>query len=270
MSLRSLMTLAGAATLVGCVQPVESPEELVDPTFFFFSEFETADDERAAEAVLALEAATFDVVDLDGERSGRQWQPPPLTAEHLGGATAPAGVDPELQVSVQVAGLSRHPVSVHDAGVLIPDQAPLEPSAPVHDRSFPDGTDCWETPSCERIDTINQISKSNILYTIDYDTEKDFRRLTLPDGRAVLFARTWNDEVAIGEEGINSIDQNYSTDVFVEDKDDPGKTRRIMTVWTSVTLPNTNPSDDLIRTTVALGIDSLFARHDNVWDDEAR
>jgi hypothetical protein len=256
------------ASVTGCAAAPEAPSDLGELTLFFFSEFETGDDAYLGEALLNLEAGTLRSTDLEGELSGRQWIQPILKEEHRGGAGGPDGIDPAAQVPVTVAGRSRFPVATHAGGVLEPDQSQLEPSAPEHDRTFPGDTACWAESSCERIDTDNLVKKSNILYTIVYETEKDFRRLTLPDGRAAMVARTWNDDVASGDEGVNSIDQNYAAEVFIEDADDPGQTLRMMAIWTSVTLA-AEPTDELVRSIVGRGVSTLFGAHDDFYAEAA-
>jgi len=260
--------LFAALLLCGCEPPPEAPTELGDLALFFFSEFETADDAYMADALMNLEGSVFADVNLDGERAQRQWIPPILEAEHLGGAAAPPDVSPDAQLPITVAKRSTHPVQTHAIGVLEPDQSQLEPSAPEHDRTYVSDTACWEDSSCPRIDTENLIKKSNILYTIVYDTEKDFRRLELPDGRAAMVARTWNEERAFGDEGRNSIDQNFAAEVWIESADDPDTCQRMMSVWSSVTLGENNPEDEIIRRTIGLGLDTLFNRHDAFYDGE--
>ena len=251
---------------MGCPATQDAPTELGDLTLFFFSEFETGEDAYLADAIVNLETGVLLGTDLEGARLDRQWAQPILTDESLGGAVAPAEADPALQVTVTVAGLSSHRVNTHAAGVLVPDQSQLEPSAPEHDRTFPSDTTCWTDGTCSRIDTQNRVKKANFLYTIVYDTEKDYRRVTLPDGRQAVIARTWNSEAASGSEGVNSIDQNYATEVFIEDASDPSRTLRMMSIWTSVTLA-AEPTDDLVRGTIGLGIDGLFNRHDDFYTE---
>ncbi len=264
--MRTLVSLA-VFVLAGCTAAPEAPTELGELTLFLFSEFETADDAYLADALLNLEGV-FGTVDLEGERSDRQWVQPILTPEYWGGASGPDPdvVPPEDQVPISVAGLSEWPVSAHATAVLEPDQSQLEPSAPSHDRTYPDGTECWAAGECHRLDTENHVTKANILYTIIYDTEKDFRRLTLEDGRAAMVARTWNDQQAFGEQGVNSIDQNYACEVFIEHADDPGRTQRMMSIWTSTTL-SADPEDSVVRGIIANGIDGVFRRHDE-WQEE--
>jgi len=253
--------------LSGCPAAPEAPTELGELTLFFFAEFETADDAFLADALLNVEEV-FATVDLEAERADRQWIQPVLTPEYWGGASGPDPdvVPPDAQIPISVAGVSEWPVSAHATAVLEPDQSQLEPSAPSHDRTYPNGTDCWEAADCHRLDTDNHVTKANALYTIIYDTEKDFRRLTLEDGRAAMVARTWNDSQAFGEQGVNSIDQNYACEVFIEHPDNAARTQRMMSIWTSTTL-SADPDPALVRGIIASGIDGLFRRHDE-WQEE--
>ena len=262
-----LSAVTGAVTLLACPAPREAPTELADLSLFFFAEFETGDDTLLGDALANLEAVAFAAVDLGGERVDRQWGLPVLGPESRGGAVAPAEVDPEAQVTVAVAWRSTRPISDHALGVLRPDQSTLEPSAPEHDRTFPGDTACWRAEDCLRLDTLNDVLKSNLLYEIRYETEKDYRRFVLPDGRAGMAARTWNDEVAVGDEGRNSIDQNYAIDLFLEAPDDAQSTIRMMGIWTSVRL-SIDVSDEVTRSTIAHGIQTLFERHDSVYASE--
>ena len=254
--------------LGGCTPAAEAPTEFGDLSLFTFSEFESADDAYLGEALINYEASARSLFDLDGDRGDRTTAQPILYPDDWGSAVGPEGVDPEAQIAITLARVSDHPVRTHASAVLLPDQSPLEPSAPEHDRSYASDTDCWAAAECGRIDTENTIRKSNILYTIVYDTEKDFRRLTLPDGRDAMVARTWNDEVAMGENGVNSIDQNYAAEVFIETPDDSSRTLRMMSIWVSSTLSG-NPDVSVQEGVLRVGLDDLFKRHDEVHSGES-
>ena len=267
MSLRIGM-LAAACSALGCSTPQEAPTELVDLSLFFFSDFEVADEPLFADAFLNLEEAIAASADLDGERRDRQWELAPLREEHLGGATAPDGEDPDAQVTMGLARRSPHPVSGHVGLLLREDQAPLDPSAPEYVRTFALGQDCFAGRGCDRLEASNAITKANILLEVAYIAPKVWRHVALPDGRAAVAARTWNPERNVGEQGINSIDQTYSIDLFLEDPEDAGATVRFFTLWSAVTV-SVDASEDLIRGTMALGTEGLLNRHDEFLTDEA-
>ena len=261
--------LAAACSAFGCAPAPEAPTELVDLSLFFFSDFDTADEELFGDAFLNLEQAIHASADLDGSRPDRQWELAPLREEHLGGATAPEGEDPEDQVTMGLARRSPHPVADHVGLILIEDQAPLDPSAPEYDRTFTAGEDCFAGRGCDVLEATNAITKSNLLLEVAYEAPKVWRHVTLPDGRAAVAARTWNPEKNVGEQGINSIDQTYSVDLFFEDPDDPAACIRFFTLWSAVTI-SIDANEALIRSTMALGTESLMSRHDDHLADAAR
>ena len=264
LGLASLMT-----SVLGCATPQEAPTEIVDLSLFFFEEFDTADEALFGDAFINLEEAIAQNADLDGERADRQWELATLLPEHLGGATAPEGEDPENQVTMGLARRSAYRPADHVGIILLPDQAPVDPSAPQYDRTFLVGEDCFAGRDCERLESSNSVTKSNLLLEVSYTAPKHWRHVTLPDGRAAVAGRTWNPEKSIGEQGQNSIDQTYSVDLLFEDPEDPSASIRYFTLWSAVTL-SIEADERLIRGTMALGAESLLSRHDSYLDDEGR
>ena len=268
MILRLALISALTATS-GCAVPQEAPTEIVDLSLFFFSDFDTAGEALMGDAFVNLEAAIAASADIDGERRDRQWELTPILEEHLGGATAPEGEDPQNQVTMALAYRSAFPVADHETLILLPDQAPIDPSAPQYDRSFVVGDDCFAGRGCERLEANNAITKSNLLLEVSYEAPKVWRHITLEDGRAAVAGRTWNPVKSVGEEGRNSIDQTYSIDLFLEDPEDPGRTIRFFTLWSAVTL-SINASEDVVRSTMAYGSQNLLDRHDEFLAEGAR
>ncbi len=260
-----LLSLMGST--VGCATPPAAPTELVDLSLFLFSEFDTADEALFGEAFVNLELVIEGV--LDEERPERQWELATLREEHLGGANAPEGEDPDNQVTMGLARRSEHAVQEHLDIILLTDQSPVDPSAPHYDRTFLLGEDCFAARDCERLESVNEITKSNILLEVTYTAPKHWRHLTLQDGRQALAGRTWNPDKAVGEAGANSIDQTYSIDLFLEDPADPSRSIRFFTLWSAVSL-SIDANEALIRSTMALGSEGLLKRHDEFLSGETR
>ena len=64
---------------------------------------------------------------------------------------------------------------------LLTDHTPVEPNSPDnYQREFLDGTDgCWANRGCETLRTLNDVTKTNAVFTIPYVMNKDFRWIDL-------------------------------------------------------------------------------------------
>jgi hypothetical protein len=246
--------------LVGCSPPREAPEDLGQIGVFFFSDFERTPAEVGT-AVQRLEAIFAEQVPWDGERRDRRFEIPILTFDDLHDVVHP-DVDPELQSPVAQGRLSTRSVDEHAALQLQADHTPFEPSSPNgYDRTFETDPGCWGDGSCDELLTANRIVKQNVLYTVPYDTWKHFRRYELSDGRTAFVSRTWSEEVGVGEQGVNSIDQNYATEAWIGTPD--GGTWRMQFAWSSVTLGDNDLEDVDIRGIIGNGIDQTIGRQDD-------
>ncbi len=249
-----------------CTPAPEAPGDLADLSLFLYAEFQEDDASLVAglENLSDILASDFDYA---ADWSERQVKQPALTEEFLGGAPTTAAFDPALQKTVALAYRSRHPVQTHALGALDADQEPREPSASTHDRTFLTDPGCWRDGSCDALDTMNFIVKSNILYTVPYDATKNFRRFTLSDGRDVMVARVDQPEIGYAEVGQTSIDQNYALDAWIEDPADPTACLRIEFIWTAVTINGDTLQEVNIDGIISEGVENMYAAHD-AWFDE--
>ena len=112
----------------------------------------------------------------------------------------------------------------------------------------------------------NELTKENAIYTVYYEMEKPYRRFDLADGRSATLARTYTDQIWYGEQGQNSIDQSYAIDVQIEDRDDGSRLLRYMPIWSQATLSTGEVDPDIVRNTVALGVQETFEAQDAFFD----
>jgi hypothetical protein len=261
----SRVILLGAALLTGCAVPLEAPDDLGSIGGFLFAQFE-GDEGPLLEAVRNVRATLATEVAIDGPRRDRQFAVEILGEDQLTDVTHP-DVDVQLQSPVALSYRSVHAVAAMARLQTVAEQTPFEPSSPdVYDRSFDSDVACWLDGSCDRLETINAITKDNLLYTVPYVTRKHFRRLALEDGAAIV-SRTWSEEVGVGEQGRNSIDQNYAADFWIEDPEDPSRTLRLQYAWSSVTLEGVDLNEVDIRGIIADGVDKTFVAQDE-WITE--
>ena len=260
------LSLLVALSCTACSPAPEAPAELADLSLYLFAEFH-ADDADVLAGLENLSDILHNDFDYDADVSERQLKQPPLTEEFLGGANTTSAFDPDLQKTVSIAYRSRYPISRHVAGTLILDQNPLEPSATTHDRTVLSDGDCWVATDCDTLDTVNFIVKSNVLYTVPYDATKVYRRLTLDDGRDALMARVDQPEIGYSDTGTTSIDQNFSLEIWVEDKADAAQSLRIQFVWTALTIEGIDLESMNIDGILTPGMESTMIAHD-AWYDE--
>ncbi len=242
------IAIAFALPLAACTPPPQANPEFNDAAKFTFVEFADPEPANLAFAVRALERELYLAIDVEAEASAdRALTPEPLTADDVAdldrpdiypdgfsGAVAGDPVDPENTFPIAVANVSAHDPAVHVGYQLLLDQTPVEPSSPDHyDRTFRDGTDaCYPDNSCDYLLTDNDLTKDNAILTITYELTKEYRwvDLNLPDPATVaegepivnegeprwaIIARSWDPDVAVGDDGSTAIFQSYSIEIWV-------------------------------------------------------
>jgi hypothetical protein len=113
------------------------------------------------------------------------------------------------------------------------DHTPVEPYSPnIYDREFEVGADCWQDQGCERMETYNVLTKSNLALSVPYEFHKHFRwvDMNLPepaevpegevavnegDPRWAFVARSWTSESFVGESENDAINQSYTIDMWM-------------------------------------------------------
>ena len=250
--------------VVACSVPEDAPEELGEPTLYLFANFDGTDEELVSGTELLEEFLL--TLDLDGDINDRAFTPDILTGDDLGGIPVPSGTDTADQVPVAVAGRSVHSVAAHQELVAEPNHVCIESNTTVYyDREFLTDVDCFVADTCLRADTDNVVRKESLIANIWYDQFKDYRRITLSDGRAAMLARSWSEDQYFGDSGANSFDQSYLIDAWIEDADSSGSTLRYTSMWSAVTVGLLD--DAAWATLVKGGLDEALTNADNFIDD---
>lgn len=185
---------------------------------------------------------------------------------------------------VAVAGLSAFPPADHARIQMLVDQTPVEPYSPDHYvRTFVEGRDCWEDRGCDVMRTTNDLTKDNLLMTVDYVFAKDFRwiDMALPDPsdvtattaipapvgdpRFAILARSWTDRSYAGRTGDSFIHQSFTVEIWIPTDD--GGTLRLLSLWSETEFVGLSVSDDTIIATTRSGIDNNYKAAED-WLEE--
>lgn len=237
--------------LAGCKAAPEAPLSLEDGATFLFSGFE-GEAEDLEKAILDVEAE-IKQVDLSVVAKDRAFTLPKLTADKLGGATAPEGTDPNNQVATVLLGRSEHDFDANYELALEANYVCIESDTTVfYGRTFVEGEDCWAGRTCSFLRTTNEVRKENILAKAWYDLFKDYRRVELSDGRTAMIARSWTEEVFPGDNGNTEFAQNFSAELWIPDG---SATLRAYAIWTEI---NIGLGPDAMQTLVIDGLDQGF------------
>lgn len=220
--------------LAACETPVEAPEHFGELNLFLYASFDAEDG--------SLEAGTPGMeewlltLDLEADPVDRAVIPPVLTSEDWGNVTGPSDVDPEVQVPRAIGDLSRHDLDTNLSLLAETNLVCLESESTVWgERTYLSDLDCFLDGSCDTLNTSHEIHKENLLASVWYDQFKDYRRITLEDGREVVWARTWMEQVFYGESGDTSWDQYYALELYLPHADDDTQTWRYIGLWSSIT-----------------------------------
>lgn len=247
----------------GCVPPPDAPEDLDALSRFLYREQAWPSPLVPADGMENLRALLAAVPDLEGTVMDRSWSLSDLTVEDVQGLPERPDRDPALAAGVAVAYRSQRPIVDHARAQTEADQRPFEATAPDHyDRSFLNTEDpsCFIDGTCEVLETFNDATRENLLMTITFELRKDFRWLTLPDGRRGFLARSWYERSWNGERENVTVWQSYSVDAWIE-ADDPAQTLRFQTLWSETDL-GVPISDEAVVATVRGGIDDFFKQFD--------
>lgn len=305
MTRNSALIFVSAALFAGCAAPPQADPEFSDAARFAFREFDTDEPARLAFAVRALEEQVYLSLDLEAEGAVDRWMEPEFLAEE-----DVAGIDhPDYPVDaglpVAVGKFSAHDVSLHPQYLVLADQTPVETGGPLYDRTFRDGADqCWPTNDCEWMRTDNHLIKSNLLLTVEYDLFKDYRWVdlnlpdpsTVPEGEPVvnegperwaIAARSWTDQVWVGDSGANEIQLSFTFEVWIPrdgqgfirteesvnadggewttDSDASGSLR-LLSLWSRTNLSDST-ADNIVQNVIRGGVEDIFDGQE-AWLDE--
>lgn len=247
-----------ASVLAACKAPPEAPEDLGDLSRYLYREWDAEDPEVVRVGLTNLVTFLSDH-DLTGNVNDRAWTLPDLTDEDVAGVDHPDR-DLTALAGVSVAFESVWPIEDHANVQVQADQTPYEPTAPDHyDRVFVDPTDpsCFPVRGCERLDTVNDATRQNVLMHVTFELFKDFRSLDLDDGWAII-SRSWFDQPWPGDDGKVTLFQSYSTDVWIGRGD---HTWRFQSLWSESDL-GFAASDETVVATVKVATDGIYERVD--------
>lgn len=262
--MRPLIALS-AALLVGCGTPDELPEDLLDLTEALpglFRDFE-GDDAQLVEYLEVIEESLASRDDLawEGDEDVRRFLLDPLPHEGLD-VTTPPGTSPDDQLPVVAFGVSRHDFDTNLPLRAELNQVCIESNTTVYyRRTFTEGGDCLVDGSCDISRSTNEVRKESLVARAWYDLFKDFKRLEMPDGRRVILARSWSEEVFEADGGGgNAFKQTFTAEVWLEDG---ATTKRVYAIWPEIVL---GLPDDGVRSLVADGLDENMANTDDYLD----
>ncbi len=271
------MVAAVLVTTMGCVPPVEAPADIEELGPFLYREWDAEQEEVLAAGVSQLWRFIHDHADFEAPLKDRRWSHEAPTAEDLVDVARPDR-DPAAVAGVSVAGLSIWPIDDHLRAQSDPDRADdmsaLEPSATSYLREFPDtpDPDCFVQDTCARLPTFNTIVRNQVVAKTLIHLNKDFRRLTFVDDEGVerraMVARSWQEAPSVpasgdkeADEAGTSVLQSYSIDVWLEDG---AQTVRFQLTWTETKLLGDIVGPDLVRATVAGGIQDIYETTDEL------
>lgn len=252
--------------LLACTPPIQAPDDLDGLSSYFFTAFPEEDP-------AALEAGVVSLLDFaaTADLSANDWKDRSWTLTAFGREAVEGLVDhdhdPADGFGVGVMLASAHPVADHIQYVPMVDQRPLEPSSPDHyERSFPEGEDaqCFVDGDCSDLFAINSVERKNVLYTVWYELQKQWRWVDTPDGVASV-ARSWNTDEAHDGDNVH-LYQGYSIDLHIPWG---SGTLRYQASWQSSDVYGV--SDEIIGATLGDGIDdALSTQEDWIGEQAAR
>jgi len=243
--------------LLACAAPESAPAAFSDAAVAAIAAFD-GDAAVLAEAFAALEAEIDATIDPSAsDYTQRDMSPEPLPAEAVEGIVHPDR-DPAQGIPVALAWLSPHSPASHDRVSLLSDLTAVEPNSPNHyDRHFDEGGDCY--PECEFLRTTNDVTRENVMMSVTHELKKDFRALSMADGRAARASRGWMEEPGHDPDGGATIEQSFAIEAWIER--DEGSLR-LQVSWAETTFEGADYDDDLVAATTVYGIDAQFDAHD--------
>lgn len=281
----------------GCARKTpDAKPEFSDAVVYLLEQFD-GEESDLAYVLTELEAQIYTSMDVSANQpNDRALTPGPLTEDNIATLERPDR-DPGLALPVAVAGISSFSPEDHKHIQMLVDHTPVEPYSPnFYERTFVEGGECWLSRECALMRTEQDLTKENLLMTIQYSFPKDFRWINLnahiPEAspRWGYIMRAWNESSFSGENGKNHILQSYSIEMviprdglgFLRDEttvnenegtwtedSSGGGLLQMLSVWAETDLGGLNVSDDLVIATTRNGIDKNFkAAH--AWLEENR
>lgn len=250
------------AGLAACKAPPEAPGDLEDLSRYLFREWD-AEDPAVMEAGVANLDELLGDLDLTGNVNDRSFQIGPLDEEDVVAIDRPE--DRDLDDCLGVAVARESPWSVEDHARLQSeaDQSEWESSAPDYERVFTRGGECFADGTCEVMETVNHVTRSNALLRVPFVLCKNFRWVELEDGRQAIAARSWFERSWPGESGNTMLWQSYAVDLWIGQPG--GETWRYQALWSESDVGISG--DNLIVGTLKAGTEAIFQAGDDAIED---
>ncbi len=286
--------------LAGCQAPPQADPEFSDAARFAFREFDTEEPARLAFATRALEEQLYLSLDLEADSAAERWMEPEFLAEEDVAEIEHPDYPVSAGLPVALGKFSAFDVPAHPEYLVLADQTPVEPGGPQYDRTFRDGSDaCWLNNECEWMRTDNHLIKQNLLLSVEYDLFKDYRWIdlnlpdpsTVPEGEPIvnageprwaIAARSWTDQVWVGDGGANEIQLSFSFEVWIP-RDGGGYVRtdgdtnaadgewttdsngggslRLLSLWSRTNLSDST-ADVTVQNVIRGGIEDIFEQQE--------
>lgn len=254
-----------ACVVAACRPPTpKAPAELDDLARFLFREWGNEDPAAMADGIGTLETFMRER-GMDKDLAFRRFDLATPSPEDLADVDRPPGTDPADTLGMAVIYPSRWPLADHVRLQVEGDLLEAEPSAKSYTRHFVEPVDpaCFREASCEVMRTSNDVTRANVLLSVDIVLKKDFRWVVLPDGRKAIAARAWDPEVYTGENPKTAIRQSFTVDLWIEQAD--GTSWRYQSVYTETKLDPPSLEDPQLQIdTVTAGTDDMFRKTDEV------
>jgi hypothetical protein len=235
---------------------------------YLFRHFDDADAEPMSAGFASLE--THLVAAQNIAPSETTVSMPILDGANLDGHPIPEGASAAEQVPIAGSGRSAYPLLAQLTLILEPNQVCIESSSTVWARrTFLSPTGCFAAGDCP-LSTVTEVRKETLIAQGWLDQYKEFRwfEFEASDGSTVdvIGGRSWIDRVFEGDGGVNSWDQLFHLDVYMENREDPSESLRWFSVWSSVTI--TGVGDDLYATMIVAGLEEALQFGDEFMHGE--
>lgn len=226
-----LWTATGVWLLVGAGCGTLPTGDIGEESVLVFRDFD-ADPDALAGAIDRIDVL-MDGLELEGKQRFRSFQLPRLESDDWDGLTLPTGIEAEQQLRFGTAALSRHSLEENLRAQVQEEQVCINADAvKCHRRIGQTDVDCFLDGSCDVYRTRNDIRIETVISKWWLtNLPVDYRRVELSDGRKALVARTWLEEKTLSDREKSEWTQRFGVDVFIEDPEDAGRTRRWYANW---------------------------------------
>ncbi len=246
----------------------EAPTELSDLNRFLFREWASEGDQLLGDALLNFEAQMANV-NLSGALGQRSFVPENLSEDDAIGITHPERSFADL-LGVAVAHSSPWSTAEHVLLIVAEDQTPAQPTAPLYQRSFTQGSDpdCFAERACMQLTSMNEVRRENLLMSVNFTVAKDYRwvRVENEEGgeRWGIIARSWFSESFPADSGGSTLWQSFTLDLWLDQPE--GGLLRYESMWTETEIPGvTDP--DIVRGTIRVSLSDTFDAEDSYLED---